>query len=59
MQLVRDVEELLQKLMLLLLSYFILLGPPLIQLFIEGGHLVLLLSNQMIDLNLDSIAALL
>ena len=59
MQLVRDVKELLQELMLLLLSYFILLGPSLIQLFIKSSDLVLLLSNQVIDLNLNTVASLL
>ena len=59
MQLVRDVQELLQELMLLLLSYFILLGPSLVKLFIKSSYLVLLLCNQMIDLNLDAVASLL
>ena len=45
--------------MLLLLSYFILLCPPLVKLFVECSYLVLLLRDQVIYLNLDAIASLL
>ena len=59
MQLIRDVEELLKKLMLFSLPYFVLLGPPRVQFFIEGGNFIFLLRNNVIDLNFDSIATFL
>ena len=59
MQLIRDVEELLKKLMLFSLSYFVLLGPTRVQFFIKSGNFIFLLRNNVIDLNFDSIATLL
>ena len=59
LQLVLDVEELLQELGLLTLAQLVMLGPPRVELLVEGIHLVFLLRQRVVDLNLDAVAALL
>ena len=58
MELIGNVEELLQELMLLSLSNFVLFGPSRAKLFIKCCHLILLLNDHMVNLNFDAVATL-
>ena len=57
MQLIGDVEKLLEHLLLFPLSHFIVLSPPLVEFHVKCVHFLLLLCDQVIDLDLDAIAA--
>ena len=59
MQLVRNIQELLQQLVLFSLSDFVLLGPSRVQLFIESVDFIFLLDDDVIDLDFDAVTSLL